>query len=354
MAVLRFADVLNQTPELWSAKLYTQAERRTFWYRHTGPAGSGMPIVRDESLLAEPGDTVHIDIALSLTGAGMSGDTALLEGNEEAAKLRQIDVGVESFQHAVRWGKKPSILNIHNLRTVSLGQLRRWLAGKLDDMIFYEMTGGSFSNFTPTMTEANLPTTMKYFAGSATTAGTVADTDAAGRLKLDDIANVRALARTANQIEPIGMIDGEELYGMVLHDYAALALEKDASWQQAQREAQIRGAGNPLFTGALGMWDGVVLYRSPRVRTAADGASSISVARNIFFGAEACARVWAYTPDWTEQEFSYGQESGVATYMILGHRLISFDLNATATGATTDDTAVGAMVVYSSAVAPTA
>lgn len=356
MAVTRYADFLNQTPDIWGKTLTAQAEKQTFWKRWEGPEGSSMPIWRKDQLLVEAGDVINMDAVLALGGPGQTGDLVLLEGNEEKLKARQISVTVESLQNAVRWGKKPSILNIYNLRTTGLGQLRKWLAGALDNMIFSEFCGRSLTNpvYTPTITEANLPTTMQYFAGSATSIATVADSDAAGRLKLSDISIMKALAMTQNLIEPIKLDNGEEVYGLVLHNYTALQLKLDASWQQAQRDAQIRGAGNPLFTGALGMWDNVILFSSNRIMTNTDGVSSAVVARNVFFGAQALARAWAYYPDWTEQEFSYGQETGIATYSILGHRLYTFDFNATSTGATTDDTALGAMILYAAAPTPAA
>jgi N4-gp56 family major capsid protein len=259
VAVTRFADVTNQVPDLWATDLYAQAEHMTFWHRFEGAEGSGMPLVRRDDLTQDAGDVVKIDIVLALTGAGQTGDTVLLEGNEEKLVMRQASITVETLQNAVRWSKKASILNIHNLRTTSLGQLRKWLAGKLDDMVFNEVTGGTGS----TITEANLPTTMKWFAGTATSIATVDNSDAAGRLKLNDISDVKAYAIQNNKIEPIRLdANGEEVYGMVLHEYAALALKKDSQWQQAQREAQLRGKDNPLFTGALGMWDNVILYTS--------------------------------------------------------------------------------------------
>jgi N4-gp56 family major capsid protein len=351
VAVTRYADVLNQVPDIWAKDLYAQAEHMTFWHRFEGPPGSSMPVIRRDDLEKEAGDVVKIDAVLALAGAGQTGDLVLLEGNEEELVLRQTSVTVESLQNAVRWGKKASILNIHNLRKTALAQLNKWLAGKLDDRIFAEISGGTGAN----VTEANLPTTMKQFAGTSTSIGTVADSDAAGRLKLNDISDIKALAKVRNKIEPLRMEDGLEVYGLVLHDYAALALKKDSQYQQAQREAQVRGTGNPLFTGALGMWDNVIFYASPRVRVASDGSGSISVARNFLFGAQAVAKAYAYYPDWNEQEFSYGQEAGVATYTIIGHKLQMFDLNATeTTNDTTDDTAIGGMLLYSSAVAPVA
>ena len=355
MAVLRKADIANQIPQIWSADLFAQAEDLTFWQRFEGSEGSTMPLIRKDDLEKGVGDTVKVDIVLALTGTGATGDTALLDGNEEKMVFRQMSFSVDSLQHAVRWSKLGKILINHDLRTTALNQLAKWLAGRLDNRVFATFTGETINGFAPTLSAANLPTSMKHFAGTATSVATVDDTDAAGRLKLNDISDIKARAQVTNKIEPLRLENGEEIFGLVLHPYAALALKKDSQWQQAQREARERGSMNPLFTGALGMWDGVVLYSSNRVPTAADGVGSISVARNVFFGAQAQVRGYASYPDWTEQYFSYGQEQGIATFTVLGQRLVTFDLQASETGgSTTDDTAIGAMILYSSAVAPVA
>jgi len=354
MAVTRRADVTAQIPDLWGTKLFYQAENRTFWKRFEGGEGSNSPIVRKDDLERAAGDIIKMDIALALTGAGATGDTALLEGSEEAVKFRQTDITIDSLQHAVRWSKLGKVLINHNMRQTGLNLLRKHLAGKLDDQIFNEFSGGTGAS----LTEANLPTTMKWFAGTATSIATVADTDAGGRLKLNDLSDIKAYAVTNNKIEPLEMGDsdvGEEMYGLVLHPYSALALKKDSQYQQALREARDRGKDNPLFKGSIGVWDNVVMFLSPRVRTANDGSGSITVARNVFFGGQSLSRAYAYYPDWTEQYFSYGQEQGVAYWGVVGKRLNTFDLNATETGgSTTDDTAIGAMLLYASAVAPVA
>lgn len=356
MAVLQRAEIANQIAQYWSTRLFMQAENRTFWHKFEGGEGGSTPIVRKDDLEVGGRDTIKLDIALALSAAGLTGDTGtyLLEGNEEEMKFRQITVTIDSLQHAVRWTKLAKILFNHDVRGVGEALLRKHLAGRLDDQVFNEFSGGTGA----TLTEANLPTTMKWFAGSATSAATVDNTDAAGRLKLNDISDIKAYAVTNNKIEPLELGDsdvGEEMYGMVIHPYAALALKKDSQWQQAQRDAKERGAANPLFKGSVGVWDNVALYISPRVRTANDGVGSIAVARNVFFGAQALARAYASYPEWTEQVFSYGQEAGIGYMAVLGKRLITFDLNAVETGGTTtDDTAIGAMLLYSAAVAPTA
>jgi N4-gp56 family major capsid protein len=141
MAVTNRAAAAVSVPQLWSADLFSQAEDLTFWHNLEGPPGSTMPILRRDDLTKEPGDTIKFDITLALTSAGMTGDTALLEGNEEALKFRQTSVTVNSLQHAARWTKLTQALITHDMRTTALNQLRKWLAGKLDNAIFTEFAG---------------------------------------------------------------------------------------------------------------------------------------------------------------------------------------------------------------------
>lgn len=343
MAVVRAADIDAQIPEIWAADLFAAAESLTFWHAWEGPPGSSMPIVRRDDLTAQDGDTIRLDIVLALTGAGQTGDTTAVEGNEEQLKFRQTTVTVEALAHGVRWTKKGKILIDHDMRTTAEAQLEKWLAGKLDDAVFNELSGNGATT---------MPTLNKYAMGTATTRNAVADTNAGGRLTLAGITEIKAYAQADRKIEPIRTSDGNEYFGMVIHPYAAMSLKRDdTSWAQAQRDAQMRGPGNPIFTGAVGMWDGVILYISNRVPNSANTVP-INVSDNIFFGAQALARAYAYYPDWTEEYFDYGREQGIATYVIKGEKLNVFDLTAAGGAAASAFTAIGAMVVYSAAVAP--
>src|SRR6266545_852649 len=213
MPVTKRGDVGNQIAKLWASQLFYQAEKRTFWHKHEGPEGSSSPVIRKDDLTRQAGDTVKVDMALALTGTGSSGDTSLLEGNEEAPKFRQLEITVDSLQHAVRWSKLSRVLISHNLRQVGLTLLEKHLAARLDDQIFNEFSGGTGATYT----EANLPTTMKWFAGAATSIGTVTS---AMTPTLNDISDIKAYAANNNLIEPIGEGDsdtGEEMYGLVLH-----------------------------------------------------------------------------------------------------------------------------------------
>jgi N4-gp56 family major capsid protein len=349
MAVGRRAGYAASIPALWAADLFSAAEDLTFWHNMEGPVGSSMPILRRDDLTQQAGDTIKFDIVLPLTGTGLTGDLAgaLLEGNEEALAFRQIAVTVDSLQHAVRWSKLGKILIDHDMRSTALNQLRKWLAGKLDTAIFNELAGYGGTT---------MPTANQWFAGTATSRNTLADTSGGGRLQLTDITELKAYAQSALRIEPLRTENGNEYFGMVVHPYTAMSLKRDdAKWAQAQREAGIDGPGNPIFTGAAGMWDGVIIYVNNRVpRSVNTAGTPIQVSDNIFFGAQALSRGYAYYPDWTEEYFSYGQEQGVATYCVYGNKLNAFDLTSGGGAAASAYTAIGSMVVSAAAVAPTA
>ena len=169
---------------------------------------------------------------------------------------------------------------------------------------------------------------------------------------LTDISEIKAYAQTALKIEPLRMDNGEEFFGLVLHPYANLQLKKDTNYQQALRDASARGDLNRLFTGATFLWDGVIGFVSNRVPTAADGSAGATVARNVFFGAQAGIRGFAQYPDWREEFFDYGREAGVATTLIKGEALNIFDFSAAKDNSAQQ--ALGSMILYSSAVTPVA
>lgn len=346
MATFRAADGSSQTPQIWATDLYAQAESQVWWQMWTGPEGSSMPVITKDDLTKEPGDTVKMDIILALTGAGTTGDIVTLEGNEEKIKPRQMSVAVTKKGHAVRWTWLSEVLITFNHRTIARNQLAKWLAGKIDNDIFNEMSG----NGTSVIPDAN-----KWFAGTATTRNTIADGNTTGRLTLATLTELKAYAQTELKIEPIRLEGGEEVFGLVCHPYTIMQLKEfDTSWAQAQRDARERGVGNPIFTGAAGMWDGIILYSSQRVPRSLNVGTPIQVSDNVFFGAQAASHAWAAYPRWVEEEFSYGEERGIATMWVNGIAVNSFDLTAAGVAATSAYTAIGEMVVYASAVAPTA
>lgn len=342
MATGTASDYTEQTPTLWAADLFYEAEDLTFFQNWEGAEGSGMPIIRKDDLTKEAGDTINVDIALSLDGAGVTGDLQALEGNEEELRFRQMAFSPEEYGHAVAWTGKAERRITHDMRTTAKNQLRKWLAGLLDNKVFDELSGAG----------TTIPTSAKWAAGSATSRDTVADGDTTGKLTWNTLMELRAYARSELKIEPVMTENGEEYFILVAHPYALMELKRDdTKWAQAQREAQVRGDNNPIFTGAAGMVDGVILKESNRVNRSLN-ATPIQVADNVLLGANAMVRGYGMYPTWAEGSFDYGRRKGVATTVDVGQKITAFDLTNAGGAADSAKTWVGGMVVYSAAVAP--
>jgi N4-gp56 family major capsid protein len=105
---------------------------------------------------------------------------------------------------------------------------------------------------------------------------------------------------------------------MFVHTLCARDLKNSSSWQSAQRDAMPRGLNNPIFTGALGMWDGVIVVESERMPILSGvGASSINVAHNALCGAQSFLFAQAGTEEMQqveiiEEDFDYKEDKGFA------------------------------------------
>ena len=125
----------------------------------------------------------------------------------------------------------------------------------------------------------------------------------------------------------IFQVEGKDYYVLLVHPEVSYDLFQLPAFQQIQREANLRGDENPLFAGALGMYDGVVIHEHEGITTADNMGSGNNVkgARNLFLGAGAglCAGIGEM--NWVEKTFDYGNKLGIAAGQIYGVGLSTFD-----------------------------
>jgi N4-gp56 family major capsid protein len=133
------------------------------------------------------------------------------------------------------------------------------------------------------------------------------------------------------------MVEGQDMYVVVLHPYSVTDLRLDIAnsayidWPTIQMYANKRGLNNPIFTGALGVYNGVILFENTRLLQA-DGASANTVYRNLFLGAQAGVFAMGNAYDsieqsrvgkdnlmsWYEETDDYGNEKGISAGSIFG------------------------------------
>lgn len=349
--------------KIWAKTLFSEALKQTKFSRFLGNTPSSL-IQRRTELSKGPGDRITIGLRMQLLGAGIQGDSTL-EGNEEALTTYSDNIYIDQLRHAVRSAGKMSEQRVpFSVREESMEGLRDWWADRLDAS-FMNQVGGA----TVTQTGANLqPYTV---AGSNTVysgnqvciapdsnhlliggGSSIVDTTEASlcatttyNLQLQDIDRCVAKAKTFNPsqstpsvaIRPI-KVNGEDKYVMFVHPYQTYTLRKNTNTGQfvdIQKAAMTGGqiSNNPLYTGALGEYNGVILHEDPRVpviqSTPNSGAAS-SFFRAIFCGAQAAGFAIGQdnqdsTMSWVEELFDYGNQLGIEAGMIFGLKKFVFN-----------------------------
>jgi len=141
---------------------------------------------------------------------------------------------------------------------------------------------------------------------------------------------------TGPMIRPISQ-DGNDYYVMFLHDDQVYDLRTNTTagqWQDIQKAALMGGdvKDNPIFTGALGIYNGVILHKAARVTNGVHSTAGTAVSntrRAVLCGAQAAAIAFGsengatkYT--WVEEMFDYGNQFGVAAGAIWGLKKMKY------------------------------
>ena len=232
-------------PIWWSERLRDDAIRRAFWgARFEGKEGSRKPIIVNEDLTKKPGDRINFQVVSQLFNPGVTGETTLA-GSEEKLALGQYYLTVDWLRNAVSYTKNLEKRVNFNIAQTIRQQLSDWMSRKIDGDMFSALISGASNTI---------------YAGDATTVASLGVNDHFGTEEIDRIK--LALQRTAIPIRVEGEAgEEEEYYGCVISEIDEYWLKGDTIWSQAQRDAGPRDYfKNRIFTGALGMYNGVIIY----------------------------------------------------------------------------------------------
>lgn len=350
MAVKTFGvnDALSN--KLWAAKFTKEVEKKTYFGKFMGESDDNIIQLKTETQKSA-GDKITSGLVMSLQGDGVTENQAL-EGNEESLTTYDDSIFINELRHAVRVKNKGSIDQQRvpeNLRTMARNRLAQWYATRMDTTMFLHLagyTGGTYTldNSTVDISKAVWNGNNTIVAPSATrrlwSGGNTADegltsaTDDKFILELVDEAVY--LAKTASPyISPLN-INGDDMYVMFLHPSQVKDLRTDVStsritWFDTQR-ALVEGGKmgektSGIFTGALGVYNGVILHEAFRIPNGVNSSSGARVAntkRAVLCGKQ--AGVVAYGRDnpettkykWTEELFDYENQLGVALGTVWG------------------------------------
>ena len=324
--------------KLWSKKIAVEALKQTWVYKFMGKDDSSVIQIFDDTS-KNPGDRIRIPLRRLLTGNGVQGD-ATLEGNEERITYFNDDVFINQLRHAVREGGRFSRQLVpFDVREHARLSLQDWWADRIDTWFFNQICGNTNqtdTRYTGNQTAIAAAAEHLIYAGGASTDGSLsASATYRFTLTLIDVAVERAKT-LAVPIRPV-MVGGEEKYVMFLHHFQVTDMRNSTAtnqWFDIQKAAMQGGnvSKNPIYTGALGEYNGVVLHASNRVSGFSAGGTPVANAGRVAVLCGAQAAVMAFgrghSPEryeWVEDYFDYENQFGVAAGCIAGLKKTVFN-----------------------------
>lgn len=317
------------TGNLWAKDLEAEALKKTYFGKFIGSSADSL-IHRKTETSKSAGDKITFGLRTLATGDGVQGD-GVLEGNEESLTTYSDSVYINQLRHAHRSGGKMSEQRVlFNMRTECRDSLADWWAGRLDTCFANQICG--MSNLTDTRYTGNnsaVAPSQYVYGGDATSEASIDSADVFSLTVIDKA--VEKAGTMSPMIRPI-KYQGEDVYVAFLHDYQVTSLRTNTSsgqWLDIQKAALQGGSGknSDIFTGALGMYNGVILHKWNRIPTSSTGTN---VKRAVLCGAQAMAL--AYGQDngpnkfnWVEKEFDYGNQLGVSAGCIFGMKKTRFN-----------------------------
>lgn len=268
-----------------SAKVYRRAGQLEF-FKSNGllSAGQDKPIVSEDAFKKAKGDRVTKAFVRKPSNDGLTEDQVNLDkasGITSYSQNTTLDRRVEMIAVPA-----PSTLSVQriqmNLPYEAREYLAAWMADFKDRKIFDALSTS--------------PTDVYYYAsGTFTHTATLATATAAITAtdlfepEMLDAASIMLKDRRVPHIN----VGGKKMYIAILSNEQLFDLRRNSEWTQAQREAQMRGASNPIFSGAEAIWNNTLVFSHDGIKKYSTGGAGANVnySQALVMGAQAA--LWA-------------------------------------------------------------
>lgn len=294
----------------WAKQLAYEVGKEIYFSKFMGDTFESMIV--SKSMPEGKGKDMTFGL-VGYTGTAVTGDSAL-ESNEQTLSSHELTVATSQRRFGViNAGNFDDSKVLYNYRSEALAQLKRQYAEDHDAQIFGALTVTSGAG---------------AFLRADNSASVYAASDPEGDLAAADLATAEDISKLKKmamlgttksyKMKPI-RVDGKDHYVLLVHPEVAYDLANDTTWLNAQKNANVRGSDNPIFSGALGMYDGVIVHEHEGITTGDFGSGdAVKGARNLFLGAGAACHAKVDEMSWVEKTFDYGNKLGIAAGQIYG------------------------------------
>lgn len=322
----------------WSSRLYEETIRESYVGKFLGTSSNSL-IQRKTELSKGPGDRVRLGLRMLLTGDGIQGD-ATLEGNEEALTTYSMDIMIDQLRHAVRSGGKMSEQRVpFSVREEAMQGLKDWWTERLERSVANHLVGNTQQTdlrYTGLNACTAPDSNHVLYANAEGSEASISNTSTWGfNLTMLDKAVVKAKTLTP-RIRPV-RVGGNEMYVAFLHPNQVYQLRTSTNtgqWLDIQKAAMagMQSGDSPIFTGALGVYNGVILHEWSYLPVLTSSNTNITgnLYRGVLAGAQALAMASGgsgngTSASWQEELFDYGNQLGVSAGMIFGVKKTVFN-----------------------------
>lgn len=353
--------------KLWSRRLDHEALK----YTDIGPlmGNTANSIIHMKNEMSKgPGDQVTYGLRMQLAGAGFT-ENQLAEGNGEALTTYSDAIKINELGNVVGVKSRYSIDQQRvpfNLREEAKDALRDWYAKRFSVSFFNQVAGNTvitdvrFTGLNATIAAAT--TRIIRQNGRASDDLLVAGDEAT----LDLIDTAKVIATTATPpIRPVtfsgGTLNGRrdfnstltDKYVVYFHPYQINQLRKNTSsgqWMDIQKAMWMgHGRANPIYTGAIGEYNGAVIRSSFDVTQGVSATTTVApnARRAVFLGGQAAMMGFGQdnAPNkyrWNEELFDHKRRLEVSAWTIHGLKKTTYN-----------SVDYGVIVIATYAVAPT-
>ncbi|MFA5385825.1 MAG: DUF4043 family protein [Eubacteriales bacterium] len=397
--IRRGSDNTALVPKFWSQKYLKDSYAKNPlkpWY--------GSIIITEYDLKGKKGDTVEVPIVGLMSGSGVTDDgnyDSDAVGANAALPLYNLPIVIHEHGKASSLNgtmtEKSSALRSRTLTMEGLTDWRaafdaRALIDSLSGLKLHTLGGNVLgasglakegatqiacvTQVVPAYTTGN--TAKRYYAGGQVLAtgvytgrvaniGSLNDTNYAfGTKVIEDVKRMalKTVDSAGNLLDPIKPINvnGKMLFVMLITPEQARDLKMDTVWKNSHYYADIRGMENSIFSGQLGVYDGVMLVETDLLhqRSGANGitgpeyfdsttvtcASGESVHRALFLGKDAVAYAIGEAPSYVEFYVDHAKTKwGARVTSIYGVMKVCKYESTTADAAVVSDSERGCIVV---------
>lgn len=380
-----FANTLKNTTAM--DNLIGPVEPTSAMSKVAGQTQPGVPIVRIDNLMKNPGDVVSMDLVDTISGEPLMGDVNR-EGKGSALSFSSMEIKIDLSSKVIDAGGSMSAQRTkYNLREIALAQLSGYFPRLNAQTSLVHLAGArgaqagtdwiipvqSSANFASVMVNTvKAPTYNRHYVvnGTALTQGgaqlaSIVSTDI---LKLAHIDLLRKKLDDMDQPLQSVKLDGDgasstsKMWVLLVtpNQYSQLLTEGSlrAFQQNAVNRAAYMDKKHPLFAGEVGMWNGILVVKNDRAirfnpadttkiitsgnaatATESDGTvngsltSGFVVERALLLGAQALGIAYGKTKisgmqfGWSEHWYNFNSNLEVMGEKVCGHMKTRFSVD---------------------------